>query len=51
MIVYQLPMEVRQVGMVAPILTRMHDAVERFKRTIGDLTEVSKLQQANAGLA
>ncbi|RYY21244.1 MAG: PAS domain-containing protein [Cytophagaceae bacterium] len=29
---------------VAPVLSRMHDSVERFKRTIANLTEVSKLQ-------
>ncbi|MGI4739716.1 MAG: PAS domain-containing protein [Janthinobacterium lividum] len=43
-----LPPEVVQAGSVGPTLTRMLDAVERFKRTIGHLTEVSKLQKEYA---
>ncbi|MGI4739018.1 MAG: PAS domain-containing protein [Janthinobacterium lividum] len=50
-LIYQLPLVARRSELIAPILAHMHDAVERFKRTIGDLTEVSKLQQANAELA
>ena len=45
---YQLPAEAQQDELVAPILERMQGAVDRFKRTIADLTEVSKLQQAHA---
>ena len=44
---YELPAEARQAAQVRPILERMHAAVERFQKTIGDLTEVSKLQQAH----
>jgi len=45
---YELPVETRNGALVLPILERMHGAVERFQKTIGDLTEVSKLQQAHA---
>ncbi len=45
---HELPAEARQAALVLPILERMYGAVERFKKTIGDLTEVSKLQQAHA---
>ncbi|MEJ7665108.1 MAG: hypothetical protein WKG07_39110 [Hymenobacter sp.] len=31
---------------VRPLLRMMHDAVERFQKTIGHLTDISKLQQA-----
>jgi signal transduction histidine kinase len=41
----ELPGEVAQAPEIAPALTRMLEAVERFKRTIGHLTEVSKLQK------
>ncbi|MCC2548599.1 PAS domain-containing sensor histidine kinase [Hymenobacter sp. BT175] len=41
----ELPVKVAQDVEVAPTLTRMLDAVERFKRTIDHLTEVSKLQK------
>ena len=41
----ELPQEVAQNEDVGPTLTRMFDAVERFKRTIDHLTEVSKLQK------
>ncbi|MGY2134490.1 PAS domain-containing protein [Hymenobacter sp. HD11105] len=44
----ELPTEVVQDAAVGPTLTRMLDAVERFKRTIDHLTEVSKLQKENA---
>jgi signal transduction histidine kinase len=45
---YELPAEARQAPQVRPILERMHAAVERFQKTIGDLTEISKLQLAHA---
>ncbi|AMR27852.1 hypothetical protein A0257_12635 [Hymenobacter psoromatis] len=45
---HELPAEARRAALVQPILARMHAAVERFQKTIGDLTEVSKLQQAHA---
>ena len=41
----ELPAEVAQGEYVAPTLAHMRDAVERFKRTIDHLTEVSKLQK------
>jgi PAS domain S-box-containing protein len=41
----ELPEEVAQAAGIRPTLTRMLDSVERFKRTIGHLTEVSKLQK------
>jgi signal transduction histidine kinase len=41
----ELPPSVTQVENVGPTLTRMLDSVERFKRTINHLTEVSKLQK------
>ena len=44
----ELPAAVAQSEYVAPTLTRMLDAVERFKRTIDHLTEVSKLQKEHA---
>lgn len=43
----ELPAEARRAGLVQPILERMQAAVERFQKTIGDLTEVSKLQQVH----
>ncbi|GAB3825083.1 PAS domain-containing sensor histidine kinase [Hymenobacter jeollabukensis] len=44
----QLPTEVLQQDLVEPILARMHGAVDRFKRTLDNLTDVSKLQQEHA---
>ncbi|MBG8555593.1 PAS domain-containing protein [Hymenobacter guriensis] len=41
----ELPTDGEQSASVAPTLTRMMDSVERFKRTIDHLTEVSKLQK------
>jgi PAS domain S-box-containing protein len=41
----ELPTDVVQGAEIGPTLTRMLDAVERFKRTINHLTEVSKLQK------
>jgi PAS domain S-box-containing protein len=41
----QLPADVAQAPSVAAILTRMLTSVERFTRTIGHLTEVSKLRK------
>ncbi|WP_022826283.1 PAS domain-containing sensor histidine kinase [Hymenobacter norwichensis] len=43
-----LPPAVAQDEEVGPTLTRMHDAVERFTRTIDHLTDVSKLQKEHA---
>ena len=47
----ELPAAVTQDELVAGTLTRMLDSVERFKRTIDQLTEVAKLQQAHAPAA
>jgi PAS domain S-box-containing protein len=44
----QLPAEVRQAGQVPQLLSMMAGAVERFQKTIAHLTDISKLQQANA---
>ncbi|PJJ60858.1 PAS domain-containing protein [Hymenobacter chitinivorans] len=44
----ELPAEVSRTGNVSPILSRMLDSVNRFKRTISHLTEVSKLQKEHA---
>jgi signal transduction histidine kinase len=44
----ELPPAVVQAKNIGPTLTRMLDAVERFKRTISHLTEVSKLQKEHA---
>ena len=41
----ELPPAVIQGAAVGPTLTRMLDSVERFKRTIDHLTDVSKLQK------
>ena len=41
----ELPAEVAQTAEVGSTLTHMLDAVERFKRTIEHLTDVSKLQK------
>ncbi|MCR5890834.1 HAMP domain-containing histidine kinase [Hymenobacter sp. J193] len=44
----ELPPAVAQDPEVGPTLTRMSESVERFKRTIDHLTEVSKLQKEHA---
>ena len=44
----ELPAAVAQAAEVSPVLARMLEAVERFKRTIDHLTEVSKLQKEHA---
>ncbi|GAA4390126.1 hypothetical protein GCM10023186_38020 [Hymenobacter koreensis] len=44
----ELPAEAAQNGYVEATLTRMLDAVERFKRTIEHLTDVSRLQKEHA---
>jgi signal transduction histidine kinase len=41
----ELPDQVAQDAEIAPTLRRMLDSVERFKRTIDHLTDVSKLQK------
>ncbi|AMR27314.1 hypothetical protein A0257_09545 [Hymenobacter psoromatis] len=44
----QLPPAVQRDALVRPLLRMMHDAIERFQKTIGHLTDISKLQQAHA---
>lgn len=44
-LVQYLPGASRADPLVEPVLARMQDAVERFKRTIDHLTDVSKLQR------
>ncbi|QKG56887.1 PAS domain-containing protein [Hymenobacter sp. BRD128] len=44
----QLPAKLRQDEQVQPLLRMMEGAVERFQKTIGHLTDISKLQQAHA---
>ncbi|WP_022826298.1 PAS domain-containing sensor histidine kinase [Hymenobacter norwichensis] len=44
----ELPTEVVEQGNVGPALHLMQEAIERFKRTIEHLTEVSKLQKEYA---
>jgi len=44
----ELPPEARQVGIVQPLLDRMQTSVERFQLTIAQLTDVARLQQAQA---
>jgi PAS domain S-box-containing protein len=44
----QLPPPVQQDAEVTHVLRLMHDSVARFQRTLGHLTEVSKLQHAHA---
>ncbi len=44
----ELPADSGADGQVGAILGRMHDAVDRFKRTIGHLTDVTKLQKEHA---
>ncbi len=39
-----LPEAVRTDELVAPVLARMQESAERFRRTIGHLTDVSRLQ-------
>ncbi|NVO86459.1 PAS domain-containing sensor histidine kinase [Hymenobacter terrestris] len=46
-----LPAAVVQDPEIGPTLSRMLDAVERFKRTIDHLTEVSRLQKEHAPAA
>jgi PAS domain S-box-containing protein len=41
---HQLPASARADGQLAPVLAMMQGAVERFKRTITHLTDVTKLQ-------
>jgi PAS domain S-box-containing protein len=43
----ELPPAAR-VGHIGKILTLMHDSVNRFKRTLADLTDVARLQQAHS---
>jgi len=47
----ELPAAVKQQEHVGPTLARMLDSVERFKRTIDHLTEVSKLQKEHTPAA
>jgi len=42
-----LPPAVRQAELVAPLLGMMQGSVERFKKTIAQLTDISRLQQAH----
>jgi len=44
----QLPPAVRQAEQVAPLLRMMQGSVERFQKTIAQLTDISRLQQAHA---
>jgi PAS domain S-box-containing protein len=44
----QLPAEARQAGLVPRVLEMMQGAIERFQLTIGQLTDLSRLQQAYA---
>jgi PAS domain S-box-containing protein len=44
----QLPPAVQHDELVCPLLGMMQDAIERFQKTIGHLTDISKLQQAHA---
>ena len=44
----ELPPEVRQAGMVQPLLDRMQGAIERFQLTIAQLTDVARLRKAPA---
>jgi signal transduction histidine kinase len=43
----QLPPEAHQVEQVAPLLGMMQGSVERFQKTIAQLTDISRLQQAH----
>ncbi len=44
----QLPPAARQAGLVPRVLDMMQGAIERFQLTIGQLTDLSRLQQAYA---
>jgi PAS domain S-box-containing protein len=44
----QLPPEVRHIEQVAPLLDMMQNSVERFQKTIAQLTDISRLQQAHS---
>ena len=44
----QLPAETQQVGVVPRVLGMMQESVERFQRTIAQLTDLSRLQQVRA---
>ncbi|MDO7887150.1 PAS domain-containing sensor histidine kinase [Hymenobacter cheonanensis] len=44
----QLPPAVRRAEQVAPLLAMMQGSVERFQKTIAQLADISKLQQAHA---
>lgn len=46
----ELPPAVAEGEYIGPTLTRMLEAVERFKRTIEHLTEVAKLQKEHAAV-
>ena len=41
----QLPAEIQQAGLVPRVLGMMQDSVERFRRTIAQLTDLTQLQQ------
>ena len=43
----QLPTAVRKAEQVAPLLQMMQNSVERFQKTIAQLTDISRLQQAH----
>jgi PAS domain S-box-containing protein len=43
----QLPPEAHQAEQVAPLLRMMQGSVERFQKTIAQLTDISRLQQAH----
>lgn len=42
---HQLPPAAREADLVMPIIGMMQEAVERFKKTIDHLTDITKLQQ------
>ncbi len=44
----QLPADVRQAGLVPRVLGMMQESVERFRLTIAQLTDLSRLQQVPA---
>ncbi|WP_034256937.1 PAS domain-containing sensor histidine kinase [Adhaeribacter aquaticus] len=44
----ELPGETLDVGVTAQIIRLIRDAIDRFKKTIFNLTEISKLQKGNA---
>ncbi|MDF7814755.1 PAS domain-containing sensor histidine kinase [Hymenobacter sp. YC55] len=45
---HQLPPAAREADLVLPIIGMMQEAVERFKKTIDHLTDITKLQQEHA---